>query len=144
MELTTPDHRAPADNRVVLGVGHLIVGGAALIFGVVLMKAGSSPNAELGGVFLGIGLVVALLSLAFTCAAVAVLRRALNGRAGSLSLVLVAVELVVGAAMFLGMVSAVQGYRAFEPWRSPLLLPSVVLLALGLAGLRTPMQARRR
>lgn len=46
--------------------------------------------------------------------------------------------------MVWGLVLAVQGYRAFEPWRSPLLLPSVVLLALGLAGVATRMQARRR
>ena len=39
---------------------------------------------------------------------------------------------------------AVQGYGAFAPWRSPLLLPSVLLVALGVAGLGVEVVVRRR
>ncbi len=60
-----------------------------------------------------------------------------------MSLILSIVELVVGAAMAAALAVAVQGYGAFEPWRSPLLLPSALLIALGLAGLALEFVARR-
>ena len=42
-----------------------------------------------------------------------------------------------------GLVVAVQGYGAFEPWRSPLLLPTAALLGLGLWGVGLAVGSRR-
>lgn len=129
--------------RAVVLIGHLLVGVAALAFAVVLIVAGRSPNAELEGVFLGLGLALVLVAAVFVGTAVLVLRRARDGRGGALSLVLSIVELVVGAATSAGLVAAVQGYGVFEPWRSPLLAPSALLVALGLAGLVLGMRDHR-
>jgi drug/metabolite transporter (DMT)-like permease len=126
--------------RSIISLGHLLVGSAALVFAGVLILAGSDPRAELGGVLLPLGLLVALAAAVFTYTAIMVLRRAPEDRHGA-SLSLSIVELVVGVAMVAGLVVAVQGYGAFEPWRSPLLLPSALLLALGLAGLRLEVLA---
>jgi hypothetical protein len=63
------------------------------------------------------------------------LRRAPGGRGGSLSVMLIMVELALGAGMAAALAVAVQGYGAVEPWRSPLLWPSALLIVLGLAGL---------
>lgn len=76
----------------------------------------------MGGSVGGAGLISSLL------------RRAHEGRGGVLSLILSIVELVVGAAVAVAI--AMQGYGAFEPWRSPLLLPAAQLVAHGLACLR--------
>jgi hypothetical protein len=108
-----------------------------------MIVAGRAPNAELEGVLLGLGQLLALVAMGFTCTAIVVLRRAHDGRGGWLSLSLSIVELVVGAAMVAALAVAVQGYGAFEPWRSPLLLPSTLLVALGLAGLGVEILARR-
>ncbi len=121
--------------RSLLNVGHLAVGGAALVFAVVLIVAGRDPNAELGGALVRPGVLLALAALAFIYAVVLVLRGASDGRAGSLSLILTVVELVIGCIMAGALVVAVQGYGAFEPWRSPLLLPSMALIVLGITGL---------
>lgn len=128
----------------MINLGHLLVGGAALVFAGVMIVAGRGPNAELDGVLLGLGLLLALAATVFTCTALLVLRRAHDGRGGVLSLILSIVELVVGAAMAAAVAVAVQGYGAFEPWRSPLLLPSVLLVALGVAGLGVEVVVRRR
>lgn len=126
----------------VIDLGHLAVGGAALVFAGVLVKAGRSPNAELGGVFVGLGFLLAVAALAFTYTAVLLLRGG-QGGAGSLSLVLSIVELVGGVVMAVAVLIAVQGYGAFEPWRSPLLLPSAALIVLGLAGVWLEIVNRR-
>ena len=137
------DRRPGGGARSVVSLGHLLVGGAALVFAGVLVVAGRGPSAELDAVFTGLGLWLALAAMPFTCSAVFGLRRAREGRGGSLSLILSIVELVVGAALAAALAVALQGYGAFEPWRSPLLLPSAVLVALGLAGLRVEVVARR-
>ena len=79
--------------------------------------------------------MLALAAVGFTCTAVVALRRAQDGHDGLLSLILSVIELAVGTAMAAALVVAAQGYGAFEPWRSPLLLPSALLIVLGLAGL---------
>ena len=132
-----------ADARKVISLGHLLVGGAALVFAGVMIVASRAPNAELGTVLLGLGLLLALAATLFTCSAVLVLRGANDSGAGLMSLILSMVELVVGAAMAAALAVAVQGYGAFEPWRSPLLLPSALLVALGLAGLALEFVACR-
>ena len=137
------DRRPQGAARGVIGLGHVLVGGAGLVLAGVMIVAGRAPNAELDGVLLGLGLLLALAATVFTSAAVLVLRRGRHGRGGSLSLVLSIIELVVGAAMTAGVTIAVQGYGTFEPWRSPLLLPSVLLVALGFAGLGVEALARR-
>ena len=137
------DRRPRAAARSVISFGHLLVGGAALVFAGVMTVAGRAPNAELDGALLGVGLVLALAATVFTCTAFLVLRRAHDGRGALLSLILSIVELVVGAAMAAALAIAVQGYGAFEPWRSPLLLPSALLVALGLAGLGLEVGGRR-
>ena len=136
------DRRPRGAARIVISLGHLLVGGVALVFAGVMMVASRAPNAELDGAFLGLGLLLALAATLFACSAVLVLRRAPDGRAGVLSLTLSVVELVAGAAMAVAVAGALQGYGAFEPWRSPLLLPTAALLALGLAGLGLDIVAR--
>jgi hypothetical protein len=130
--------------RSVISCGHLLVGGSALVFAGVMVVAGRDPEAGLGGVLLGLGLILAMAAALFTFAAVVVLRATRTARVGSLSLILSVVELLAGAAMVAGVAVAVQGYGAFEPWRSPILLPSVLLVALGLAGLHLWMRDHRR
>ncbi|GAA2020296.1 hypothetical protein GCM10009740_05840 [Terrabacter terrae] len=137
------DQQSRVSARRVISLGHVMVGGAALVLSGAMMIMGRAPNAGLGGVFLGLGLLLALAAVLFTYVAVLVLRRAPEGRGGLLSLTLSVVELVAGAAMAAAMGVAVQGYGAFEPWRSPLLLPTVLLVALGLAGLSLEVVSRR-
>ena len=134
----------PRGARSLINLGHLLVGGAALLLAGVMIVAGRAPNAELEGVLLAWGLLLALVAMGFTCTAIVVLRRAPEGGVDRLSLTLSIVELVVGAAAAAALAVAVQGYGAFEPWRSPLLLPSVLLIALGLAGLGVELPAHRR
>ena len=78
----------------------------------------------------------------FTYTAVMALRREPKDRRGP-SLILSIVELAAGAALVAGLVLAVQSYGAFEPWRSPLLVPSTVLVAVGLTGLGLEITSRR-
>lgn len=137
------DRRPRGAARSVIRLGHLLAGVAALVFAGVMIVAGRAPNAELDGVLLGLGLLLALAAALFTGSAVLGLRRAHDGRGGLLSLILSTVELVVGAAMAAALAVAVQGYGAFEPWRSPLLLPTALLVALGVAGLGVEVVARR-
>jgi drug/metabolite transporter (DMT)-like permease len=118
--------------RGIIGVGHLLVGGAALVFAGVMIVTGADSGAELGGVFLPLGLLLALAAGVFTYTAATVLRRRRGDRYGP-SLILSIVELLAGAALASGLIVAVQSYG--DPWRSPLLPPSVLLVALGLAGL---------
>ncbi|MEO6586552.1 MAG: hypothetical protein ABIN90_09655 [Knoellia sp.] len=125
--------------RRLASLGHLLVGAAAIALAVVLIVA--SRAGELDGILLGAGLVLALAGAAFTWTAIVALRR--GGEGGGLSLSLSLVELAGGAAMAVGMAVAVRGYGAFEPWRSPLLLPSALLIALGLSGLRLEVVRRR-
>ena len=113
------------------------------MFAVVMIVAGRAPNAELDAVLLGMGLMLALAAVGFTCTAIVALRRAQNGHDSLLSLILSIIELAVGAAMAAALVVAVQGYGAFEPWRCPLLLPSALLIVLGLAGLGVEAVAHR-
>lgn len=138
------DRRPRGTARSMVNLGHLLVGGAALVFVGVLIVAGLAPNAELDGVLVGLGLLLALPATVFTGTAVLVLRHAQGGLGGALSLLLSIIELVVGTVMAGALAVAVQGYGAFEPWRSPLLLPSALLVALGLTGLRLEVLARRR
>jgi hypothetical protein len=134
------DQRPGDAARNIVSLGHLLVGGAALVLAGVLVVAGSAPIAELGGIALPLGLLLALAATVFTYTAFMVLRRAPEDRRGP-SLIFSIVELLAGAAMAAGVVVAVQSYG--EPWRSPLLLPSALLLALGLAGLALEVISRR-
>ena len=131
-------HRVEVD--VALGLGHLVVGAAAIVLGGVCVVTASSPGAELEGVLLVPGLLLIASGLAFGYAAL----RSLRSAPGSvLPLVLALVELVTGAAMIAGVAVAVRSYGAFEPWRSPLLVPSLLLIALGLSGALRALDARR-
>ena len=130
--------------RRLIDRGHVLIGGAALVVALVLVVAGQAPTAELDGVLVGLGLLLALAAVGFTWTAILALRRASDGRGVVLSLILSVVELAVGAALAAAVALAVQGYGAVEPWRSPLLLPSALLLALGLAGLGVEAVAHRR
>ncbi len=127
--------------RSIVSLGHLLVGAAAVAFAIVLIVA--SRAGELDGALLGPGLVLALAGVVFTWTAIVALRRGRDGGGLSLSLSLSLAELVGGAAMATGLAIAVQGYGAFEPWRSPLMLPSALLIALGLGGLRLEVVRRR-
>ena len=140
METTAPPRR---DTDVALGLAHVLVGVAAVIFGGVLVVASRAPGAELETVLFGPGLLLAAVGLAFGYAAVHTLRAARNGHADSLSLPLSVIELAVGVALAAGVVAAVRSYGVFEPWRSPLLVPSIVLTALGLWGALHAIATRR-
>jgi hypothetical protein len=133
--------QSPNATRSIVRAAHLLVGAAIMAFAIVLIVAGRAPGSELDGVLLGWGLMIALTGAAVTAAAVLALRRGQDG--GSLSLVLSIAEVVAGATLGVALAIAVQGYGAFEPWRSPLLLPAVLLLALGLTGLRLEGSGRR-
>ncbi|WP_323095571.1 hypothetical protein [Intrasporangium sp. YIM S08009] len=100
---------------------------------VVLVVAGTRPNAELEALYAFFGLVLAVPVLAFTVAAVGCLRwgRTAPRRAARASFALGVVELVLAAALLWGVVVAVQGYGEFAPWRSPLLLPALVVAGIG-------------
>ena len=135
--------RLPRGARRLIRLGHVLVGGVALVVAGVLIVAGRAPDAELGSVLVGLGLLLALAAAGFTCTAIVALRRAHDGQGGLLSLILSIVELAVGAALAAATAVAVQGYGDLEPWRSPLLLPSALLLALGLAGLGVEAAAHR-
>jgi len=124
-----------------ISVGHLLVGGAALVFAAVMVVAGSDSRAELGGVLVPLGLLLALAAAVFTYAAGVVLRSAPEERRGP-SLILSSIELLVGGGLASGAVVAVDSYG--QPWRSPLLLPSVLLVALGVAGLGLEISRRAR
>jgi hypothetical protein len=127
----------------MIALGHVVVSGAALVFAGVLIQTGRAPTAELEGVLVWPGLLLALVALAFGLAAVLVLRGARAGRHAALSRILTSFELVAGVVLAWALVVAVQGYGAFEPWRSPLLLPSAVLILLGLSGLWLDIVDRR-
>jgi peptidoglycan/LPS O-acetylase OafA/YrhL len=124
--------------RTIVSVGHLLVGGAAFAFAGVMIVAGSDSGAELGEVLLPLGLLLSLAAGVFTYTAAMVLRGAPRDRHVP-SLILSIVELLAGAALASGVVVAVQSYG--DPWRSPLLLPSVLLLVLGVAGLSLEISA---
>ena len=132
---TSPPRRAD----VALGVGHLAVGAATAVLGIVFVVTSRSPGAELETVLLVPGLLLVVLGAAFAYAALRGLRSA---RAGALPLALGVIELVTGAGLFAGAAVAINGYGAFEPWRSPLLLPSLLLIALGLWALLRTFGAR--
>lgn len=126
--------------RGMVWLGHALAGVAALVVAGTLVLAGAKPNAGLGAVFLGLGLALALAAAVFLYAALLVLRGGTQ-RGARLSLVLSIVELAVGVGLTGGLVVAVQGYGTFEPWRSPLLVPSALLLLLGLTGVAVEVAA---
>ena len=77
--------------------------------------------------------VVTVLAFAIAAVACLRLRRTASRRAARLSLVLGVVELVLAVALLWGVVVAVQGYGEPAPWRSPLLLPALVVAGIGTA-----------
>jgi hypothetical protein len=121
-------------NDIVLGLWHLVVAAATVVVGGVLVIASRRPGAELETVLLAPGAVVGLAGLVFGHLALRNLRLVGTGRARSISLALSVVELAVGIALAAGVAAAVQSYGVLEPWRSPLLFPSLALLATGLWG----------
>jgi hypothetical protein len=119
----------------LVGVGNVGVGMGALVFAGVLISAGTRPDAGLGGVAVLPGVLLGLAALAFTGAAVRAVRHRGSRRSAAVRRVLALVEIAAGTALAGAVALALPGYDAFEPWRSPLLLPSVALLVLGFAGL---------
>ncbi|MGO4597389.1 hypothetical protein [Terrabacter sp. 2RAF25] len=123
---------------VVLGVGHLVVGAAGFAFGGFLVVASQAPGAELETALFLPGLAIMAVGLAFACAALFSFR----SPGGPLHVVLGVLEFFTGAGLLAGAAVAISGYGAFEPWRSPLLVPSLVLIALGLWAVRRTFRAR--
>ncbi len=129
-----PSDRQPSITaRSVIGLGHLLLGGAALVFGGVLVATALSPSAELEGALIAPGLLLVLAGAVFTGVAATVLRDSRRDVGGYRSGALGVVEIVVGVGLAAATAVAVRGYGAFEPWRSPLLLPTVLVLTLGTA-----------
>lgn len=111
----------------VLGVGHVGVSVAAIVMVVVLVVAGTRPNAGFEGIYAAFGLVLAIPTAVFTGTAVQCARLSFREPQGvGRSAVLGATEGVLGLALAAGV--AVSG----APGRSPLILPAVILLALAL------------
>jgi hypothetical protein len=129
--------------QLTLRFGHLLVGLASLVVAGAMVMIGRAPGAELEGVLTGLGVILAMPAAAFTCAAVVLLRCAKDDGRGWLSLVLSIVELGLGLALVVSCATAVRGYGVFQPWRSPLLPPSVLLVALGLAGIALEVVGHR-
>lgn len=107
---------------------HVCVSVAAITMVVVMVCARTRPNAELEGLFLMFGLVLAIPTAAFTFAAVRTVRSSFkeppegSGCAAALG----ATEAALGLAFVAGV--AVSG----APGNSPLIRPAVILLVLGL------------
>lgn len=122
-----------------LAIGHLCVAVAAIVMVVVMVVAGTRPEAELEGLYLLGGVVLALPTAAFTGAAVRCARSSFGDAEGAWwSAVVGVTEVASGAAFAAGV--AVSG----TPARSPCLLPALVLLTLGLATVgRTVASAHR-
>ena len=135
---SSPSPRGGVD--VALGIGHLLVGLATVILGVVLVVTSRSPGAELETVLFTPGLVLVVVGLAFAYAAVRSVR---VGRPSALRVALGIVEIVTGAGLFAAMAVAVGGYGAFAPWRSPALVPSLLLITLGVWATLRALEARR-
>ena len=135
---SSPSPRGDVD--VALGIGHLLVGLATVVLGVVLVVTSRSPGAELETVLFTPGLVLVVVGLVFAYAAV---RSARAAHPSALRVALGIVEIVTGAAMFAAMAVAVSGYGAFAPWRSPLLVPSLLLITLGVWATLRALEARR-
>ena len=135
---SSPSPRGDVD--VALGIGHLLVGLATVVLGVVLVVTSRSPGAELETVLFAPGLVLVVVGLVFAYAAV---RSARAARPSALRVALGMVEIITGAAMFAAMAVAVSGYGAFAPWRSPLLVPSLLLITLGVWATLRALDARR-
>jgi hypothetical protein len=100
----------PRGARRLVRLGHVLLGGVALVFAGGLMVTGLASNAELGEVLVGMGLLLTLAAVGFTGMAIVALRRAQDGQADLLSLTLSIVELAVGAALAAATAVAVQGY----------------------------------
>lgn len=131
---TSPAPAAPVSPLVpVLALAHVVLAAAGVVAVVVLVVAGTRPNAELEALYTFFGLVLAVPVLAFTVAAAACLRwvRTAPRRAARVSLALGVVELALAGALLWGVVVAVQGYGEPAPWRSPLLLPALVVAVVG-------------
>ena len=135
---SSPSPRGDVD--VALGIGHLLVGLATVVLGVVLVVTSRSPRAELETALFAPGLVLVVVGLVFAYAAV---RSARAAPPSALRVALGMVEIVTGAAMFAAMAVAVSGYGAFAPWRSPLLVPSLLLITLGVWATLRALDARR-
>lgn len=129
------ERRHRATTWWLVGLGNVAVGMGAMVSAGVLISAGTRPDAGLGAVAVLPGVLLGLAALAFTGAAVRALRHGRSRRSSADRRVLALVEIAAGTALAAAVAVALPGYGAFEPWRSPLLLPSVVLLVLGLAGL---------
>jgi hypothetical protein len=128
------------DIDLALGVGHLLVGGATVVLGIAFVVTSRSPGAELETVLFTPGLVLVAAGLLFAYAAWRSLRRA---PIGSLAVSLGVIEIITGAAMFAAVAVAVRGYGTFAPWRSPLLVPSLLLITLGVWATVRALEARR-
>ena len=53
----------PRGARRLIRLGHVLVGGVALVFAGVLMVAGRAPNADVDSVLVGLGLLLALAAV---------------------------------------------------------------------------------
>ena len=123
-----------------LAVGHLFVSAAAISFVVVMVVAGTRPEAELEGLYLLFGLVLAIPTAIFTGVAVRCVRLSFRGppEGFASSAALGATEAALGVALAAGVV--VSG----APMSSPLILPAVILLVLAsMTGWLTVFRARQ-
>ncbi|GAA5016606.1 hypothetical protein GCM10023258_02280 [Terrabacter aeriphilus] len=129
----------------VIAVGHVVIALAALATGLVLVVAGTRPDAGLGGVAAVPGLALVVVSLVLAIAAARVLRDTSHDarRAASGSRRIGVAEVVAGLLCAVAAGVALASYPQFTPWRSPTFWPALVLLALGVAALTSSTQQLR-
>ncbi len=131
---TTSGQVPPRAPLVALALGHLFVAAAWLALACLLVFIGTRPNAELEGVYAMFGVLLAVPGAAFAIGSVACSVALVDHprRAARLSLALGSVEVLAAALLAWGVVVAVASYDEFAPWRSPLIVPGLLLAGIGI------------
>ncbi|KRF42656.1 hypothetical protein ASH01_17775 [Terrabacter sp. Soil811] len=131
---------------MAIAVGHVVVATAALGTGIVLVVAGTRSGAELETLYTPIGVAVCGVALVFGAVAVNVVRSTPHHphRAAGLSRALGLLEVLAGLVCAVSAAVAVASYPQFTPWRSPALLPALVLVALGVTAVIQSSRVRRQ
>ncbi|EWT05249.1 hypothetical protein N864_05935 [Intrasporangium chromatireducens Q5-1] len=141
-----PAHASSSRVQPLIALAHLVVAAAAVGVVLVLLYAGTRPNAELEGGYAVVGGMLVLPVLTFAAAAVAcaVARSKAPRRSLRLSIALACVELVTAILLAWAAWVAVASYGEFAPWRSPVVVPALLLGAAGTAALAQARRAPRQ
>ncbi|MEO7060455.1 MAG: hypothetical protein ABI083_12090 [Lapillicoccus sp.] len=140
--MTPPPSRPRAWSLLVLAVVHVVLAAAATAFVVALFVSGLQPNAELQGVLVVVGAVLALPTLAYLTLSVRCLVAVHRGtpRGVSLSFALAIIDALVGAAFVAALIYAVMQRDSLSG--SPLFFGLAPLMT-GVVGLLVVTSLRR-